>query len=54
MKNYRSVQGTENVIGRLKLKYVKENETKANRGVTDMKKEVMIRNRDKTDKARRK
>ena len=48
MKNYRSVQRTENVIGRLKLKDAKKNETKANGGVTDMEKEKMIRNRDKT------
>jgi hypothetical protein len=48
------VQRTENVIGRLKLKDAKKKETKANRGVTDMEKEGMIRNRVKTDKARRK
>jgi hypothetical protein len=48
------VQSTENVIGRLKLKDAKKNETKADRGVADMEKDVMIRNIDKTDKARRK
>jgi hypothetical protein len=48
------VQRTENVTGRLKLKDAKKNETKVDRVVTDMEKEVMIRNIDKTDKARRK
>jgi hypothetical protein len=48
------VQRTENVIGRLKLEYARKNETTANRAVKDMEKEVIIRNRDKTDIKRRK
>ena len=54
VKNYRTVQRTEKAIGRSKLKDAKKNETRANRGVTDMEKEAMIRNRDKTGKTRRK
>jgi len=54
VKNYRSVQRTENVTGWIKLKDVKKNETKSNRGMIDMEKEVMTGNRDKTETARRK
>jgi hypothetical protein len=48
------VQRTESVIERLKLEDVKINETKGNRGVTDMEKEVVTGNRDKTETGRRK
>jgi hypothetical protein len=54
VKNYRSLQSTEKFIGRIKLKDVKKNETKSNRGVIDIEKEVMIGNRHKTETARRK
>lgn len=39
MKNYKSVQCTEKVIGRLELKDAKKNETKVNKGMTDTEEE---------------